>query len=243
MPRSIDRDLSVTIREDLERLGFAWSRRALSRNALAALRALVEPLPEQTGVRRRRGGTYAARNLLWDRPEAKTVLTEAGLDRIAAEALIGAAFPISVTLLDKNPAANWHVPGHQDVIMPVSAESQEPGFTGWSRKVGIVYVEPPVEVLSELVALRVHLDDCPKTNGALAVVPGSHARGRLRDAEIAAVVDDRYEPCEAAAGDVLLMRPLLVHRSAPATIPSRRRVLHIVYATKEPGLSVRWKRA
>jgi ectoine hydroxylase-related dioxygenase (phytanoyl-CoA dioxygenase family) len=36
--------------------------------------------------------------------------------------------------------------------------------------------------------------------------------------------------CIAAAGDALLMRPLLLHASSRSTSPNNRRVLHIEYA-------------
>ncbi len=149
------------------------------------------------------------------------------------------AFPINVTYFDKNADANWKVPGHQDLMMPVEREVAEPGFSGWNRKLGVVYVEPPAEVLSNLVALRVHLDACSAANGALAVVPESHRRGKLRDADITAIPSDDFTICDAAAGDILLMKPLLVHRSSQGTEPSHRRVLHIVYATEQPGKNLR----
>ncbi|HET9956722.1 MAG TPA: hypothetical protein VFQ61_19635 [Polyangiaceae bacterium] len=41
----------------------------------------------------------------------------------------------------------------------------------------------------------------------------------------------RYYDCRA--GDVLLMKPLLVHRSPRAANPARRRVLHVLYAPVE----------
>ena len=126
--------------------------------------------------------------------------------------------------------------------MPVECEIAEHGFCGWRKKLGVVYVEPPADILANLVALRIHLDDCPASNGALAVAPGSHLRGKLRDSEIMAISSEQFIICAAAAGDVLLMKPLLVHRSSAAIVPSCRRVLHIVFATEEPGATVRWKR-
>jgi len=44
---------------------------------------------------------------------------------------------------------------------------------------------------------------------------------------------ERYIACRAAPGDVLILRPLLLHRSSPSRGEGRRRVLHVVYATKE----------
>ncbi|HVW02055.1 MAG TPA: phytanoyl-CoA dioxygenase family protein, partial [Planctomycetaceae bacterium] len=144
---------------------------------------------------------------------------------------------------DKTPEANWMVPAHQDRFLPVQARCDEAGFSGWTKKEGVDYVTPPVAVLEQVVALRVHLDDCGADNGALWVSPASHARGLLTEDEVAALPRENFVACAADAGDVLLMRPLLVHRSLPAHTPTHRRVLHIVYACAEPGTHVRWKRA
>ena len=233
----------MSLQIDLEEFGFALCRRALGPNQLSSLLDLVQSTSDQIGVRSRGGGAYAARNLLWDRPNTALLLAESGLDLLATDALGAAAFPINATYFDKTADANWAVPGHQDVMMPVEREVAEPGFSGWRTKLGVVYVEPPLEVLSKLVALRVHFDDCPLANGALAVVSGSHLLGKLRDAETSAITPNVYTTCAAAAGDVLALKPLIVHRSSPAAVPAHRRVLHVVYAAEQPGEQVRWKQA
>lgn len=195
-----------------------------------------------SGARQRTSQTYAVRHLLWDVPNLACCLTQIGLDDIACELFGQPAFPISATFFDKNPDANWLVPGHQDLVMPVAERQTAEGFTGWNEKSGVTYVELPESVLVNLVALRLHLDDCSLDNGALAVVRASHLRGKLRDTEIAAIARETYQLCPANVGDVLAMKPLLVHRSSPAVAPSHRRVLHVVYAVEDPGQGVRWKR-
>src|SRR5262249_13104895 len=90
-------------------------------------------------------------------------------------------------------------------------------------------------------ALRIHIDPCPAENGALWVVPGTHWRGKLSDAEILELHGSKFAVCEAGAGDVMFMRPLLVHRSSAARSPAHRCVLHVVYAIDQPGEQIRWK--
>jgi Phytanoyl-CoA dioxygenase (PhyH) len=218
--------------DQLANEGFALRRGVLSGSDLAALGALIDPA---------RRAAHATRNLLWDVEALPDALARCGLDALAAEALGAAAFPINVLYFDKTADANWKVPAHQDLMMPVADEVAEPGFSGWGRKAGIPHVEPPTEALAQLVALRVHFDDTPADNGALAVIPHSHQCGKLRDLDLAALDPAAFTLCEAAAGDVLLMKPLVVHRSSPARDPAHRRVLHVVYACAEPGVSVRWK--
>lgn len=192
-------------------------------------------------VRRRSGSAYAARNLLRDVPELREVLARSGVDRLASEALGQAAFPVDAIFFDKHAEANWGVPGHQDVLMPIISVG-EPGVRQRGRvRDGVAYLEASDETLDSLVALRLHFDDCSAANGAICVIPGSHRAGRLRDAEIAALPLEQYVPFPAGRGDVLLMKPLTVHRSAPSRQPAHRRVLHVVYAADSPGDGLRWR--
>ncbi len=186
---------------------------------------------------------HAVRGLLWDDATFGARLRAIGLDALAARLLARDAFPIHALYLDKTADTNWKVTAHQDVVMPFATPVDEPGFTRWTSKRGVPHAVPPRAVLASLVALRLHLDDCGEDRGPLEVVPGSHDRGILSDDAVASVPLDAFRPCIARAGDVFAMRPLTLHRSAPATRPARRRVLHVVYATTEPGAAARWRRA
>jgi hypothetical protein len=89
------------------------------------------------------------------------------------------ADPVAVqcTLFDKSPAKNWLVALHQDLSIPVKRRIESIECTGWSEKEGRVYVQPPAKVLEQLLAIRVHVDACPATSGALRVVPDRTVRG------------------------------------------------------------------
>jgi ectoine hydroxylase-related dioxygenase (phytanoyl-CoA dioxygenase family) len=104
-------------------------------------------------------------------------------------------------------------------------------------KEGVVHVQPPVEVLQRMLTVRIHLDDTDGENGALRVIAGTHQMGRLTSEQISELREERAETlCVAAAGDALLMRPLLLHASGRSTNDRQRRVLHIEYAATElPG--------
>jgi len=41
-----------------------------------------------------------------------------------------------------------------------------------------------VELLEQMLAARIHLDDCDETNGALRVLRGTHRLGRLSSERI-----------------------------------------------------------
>ena len=82
-----------------------------------------------------------------------------------------------------------------------------------------------------MLSARIHLDDCDSSSGALRVLPGTHRLGRLTADQIAAELRTRTPvSCDARAGDILLMRPLLLHASSAANSATHRRVLHLDYA-------------
>ena len=221
-------------KHSLSRDGFEIIAGLLGKANLEELRRAVAGLPS-----RHRGGT---RNLLQN-SESIAALANAGAIMALADAALEAnAFPVRALLFDKAPAANWKVPWHQDTAVAVAERVEAPGFLGWSVKDGVPHVHPPVEILERMVAVRIHLDDCGPDNGPLRVLPGSHRDGKLGDEQIEHWRQKTSEvSCFVAQGDVLVMRPLLLHASSPAKSPSRRRrVIHLEYACDALPNGIKW---
>jgi ectoine hydroxylase-related dioxygenase (phytanoyl-CoA dioxygenase family) len=150
---------------------------------------------------------------------------------------------VQCTLFDKSHEKNWLVSLHQDLSIPVRRRVTSPECSGWSEKEGQVYVQPPVGVLEQLFAVRVHIDDCPAESGALRVVAKSHVEGRLsraRAEELRRLNGETMVP--VGRGGALVMRPLILHASSKATELRQRRVLHFVFGppTLPSGLEWRW---
>jgi ribosomal protein L13 len=81
-----------------------------------------------------------------------------------------------------------------------------------SVKDGVPHVQAPGHLLEQMLTIRLHLDDCDETNGALRVLPGSHRLGRLAAERIQQLREHHPDHvCHLSAGDALLMRPLLLH--------------------------------
>jgi ectoine hydroxylase-related dioxygenase (phytanoyl-CoA dioxygenase family) len=135
---------------------------------------------------------------------------------------------------DKPPERSWALPWHRDMTIAVR-EHRTGGshFTKPTRKGGVPHVEAPESVLRDMVTARVHLDDVTDENGPLLVIPGSHREGKTgwRPAD-----ESRVHAILAAAGDVLLMRPLLMHcsRKSKAGVQRRRRIVHLEFASPAP---------
>jgi hypothetical protein len=154
---------------------------------------------------------------------------------------IGERTAVQCNYFEKSADRNWLVPIHQDLSIPVAARVADAGLSGWSEKEGVLFVRPPVQVLDELLAVRIHLDTCTLEDGPLRVVAGSHTRGLISDTEAAAYRAAGKETCCVAdRGDALVMRPLLLHASSKGSGQGRRRVLHFVFGPRELPCGLAW---
>ncbi len=203
------------------------------------LLAALEAARDSHGARKAGSGVYAIRNVL---------RIEAVCDFAHSDAVQSVLAPISEDfvatrgiLFDKTPGANWKVGWHQDLSIAVRHKIEVPEFGPWSQKAGIWHVQPPREVLETMLTLRLHLDVCDESNGPLRVLPGSHTMGKMAPHEVKAF-RQKTEPeiCICPRGGALLMRPLLLHASSPATAPHHRRVLHIEFAGQALPGGLQW---
>jgi hypothetical protein len=175
---------------------------------------------------RGRAGTRTLLNVPWCQALARPLLHDPRVSELAPRK----PHAVQCTLFEKALDKNWLVPSHQDLSIPVAERVDSAHCTGWSRKEGGVFVQPPLSVLEELVVARVHLDAVDEHNGAMRVVPGSHRLGRLSPAQVAEVREangERIVP--VAQGAVMVMRPLLLHASSKVSVDMPRRVLHFVF--------------
>jgi ectoine hydroxylase-related dioxygenase (phytanoyl-CoA dioxygenase family) len=221
---------------EFEREGFAIEPSLLPSSEIDLLIALIEwsAKPEQG-----RGGV---RDIMHAIPELQAVATGIAVQSIVRTILGPKAFVVRATLFDKTESANWKVPWHQDVTIAVQDRRDGDGYGPWSIKAGAHHVQPPADVLERMVAVRIHLDPCPESNGALRVMPGTHKLGRLNQNNVEPFIDEqRAVTCEAAVGEALVMRPLLLHSSSVSLTPAHRRVLHFDFATGQLANGLIWR--
>lgn len=220
---------------DLDTDGFTIIRGVLSAEQVVHLRAA---LAEVETVRAKSSN---ARRLLECSGAVRELAASPDIRQLVEPVLGPAAFAVRGLLFDKVESANWRVGWHQDLMIPVAAKVEAAGYSAWSTKAGVVHVRPPVEVLTAMLTLRVHVDDCPEGNGPLEVLPGTQRLGIIPEAAVRGVVDGHQAvTCTAAAGDVLMMRPLLLHASKPSSAPMHRRVVHLEFASRPLPGGVRW---
>ena len=224
----------------LEENGFCVLPKVFSDEEIANFVGAIETL-ESSREYSRRGERYALRAVFEALPQTREMVRGEKVQRILAPILDKKFFCVRGLLFDKNPNANWKVPFHQDLTIEVGHKIEDENFGPWSRKMGVLCVQPPREVLENMLTLRLHCDDCDAENGALRVLSGSHKMGKLSAAKIQELRQTTPETvCEISSGGVLLMRPLLLHASSPAATPRHRRVLHFDFAARDLPNGLQW---
>ena len=139
---------------------------------------------------------------------------------------------------DKPAESNWFVAYHQDLSISVNKKEEVKDYKNWTEKDGQFGVEPPLDILQNIVTFRVHLDHTDETNGALRLIPRSHKMGVRRIQEVSSETE---ELCEVPEGAVMLMKPLTFHASSRTTNQNRRRVLHLEFSNKELAKPLAWQ--
>lgn len=218
---------------DFKQNGYLLLRECFtSEEAHAALQSVTNAMPRDgDSVLASGNGIYAARNLtsLWSEygKWAFHPCIVWAISRFAGEGfgLVRAIY------FDKNPGTPWGLPWHQDLAIAVrehAAVSEE--YSNPSVKRGVPHVEAPESLLSRMITARIHLDDADESNGALEVIAGSHRGGKRWGGNLENQARRTLIACNV--GDVLLMRPLLYHRSSKPSPDScaHRRVLHFEFA-------------
>jgi hypothetical protein len=212
--------------------GFALAPHLLEADECRAIADRIAPASAISG------GTRSLLSEPWCADLAARLRAHPNLASLLPRGLVA----VQCAYFEKTAARNWLVPIHQDLSIPVAARVDDPSLRGWSEKEGSLFVQPPADVLEQLVAARLHLDPCGPDDGPLRVVPGSHLRGRIDEPETALAIRAAAGEvtCAAAVGDALLMRPLLLHASSKAAGASRRRVLHFLFGPSELPCGLRW---
>lgn len=226
--------------EDFERQGYAIFPHVIGVGTNSNLIQAIESMVADNSISGAMN-SYGVRNLIEVAPEVGALANSAAIRGLVEPLLGKSAFPVRSLLFDKTPDANWKVAWHQDLTITVREKRDLTGFGPWSTKEGVLHVQPPASVLEGMVTLRLHLDDCTPLNGPLQVLPGSHREGRLTALAIQAW-RERMEPvsCLVDAGGAVLMRPLILHASSPATKPVHRRVIHLEFASKPLPGGLEW---
>lgn len=222
------------LQQALERDGYAILPAVLAADRVETLVSDLEhALPlNGTSVLASRGHVYGVRNLVEVWPSAHTVASEIARRAAIAE-LLGPGFGLVRSIFfDKPPGRSWSLPWHRDLTIAVREGRVNPdGFTRPTVKAGVPHVEAPAWLLRRMLTARIALDDVADDHGPLLVVPGTHDDADVDHLPGAGDLRSRARAVHMRAGDVLLIRPLVVHRSGASRkgTPLHRRTLHFEF--------------
>jgi hypothetical protein len=221
---------TLSIVEQIERDGFAIAAGVYDDPQVEQLLEEVEAglaLAAESSIKSSRGETYAARNLVEFAPQLLNTWKTPAMLRLLAEVLGDGFGLVRVLYFDKHPNRTWSLPWHKDMTIAVKDNSLPTSeLSKPTRKSGVDHVEASVELLEQMLTLRIHLDKVTEDNGPLEVAIGSHKNGK------SAVEENNVAKILVNAGDVLAMRPLVSHASGSSTEGTalHRRILHLEFA-------------
>jgi len=220
--------------ENFESCGFDIVKSFLSDKQVSLLRDVIKNQKLEPGT----GGIREIDTLIseiGDFAKSKQMISQVSRYLSKTPELVRAIY------FDKNSENNWLVSWHQDKTVTLSDKVEMSGWGPWSIKKGIHHVQPPLEIMEDMVTIRIHIDDAKKENGCLKVLPGSHKHGLIKTSDILKYVEN-VKPvyCDVLAGDAVVMRPHILHSSEKAKVIESRRILHFEYSSYELPKGLSW---
>jgi ectoine hydroxylase-related dioxygenase (phytanoyl-CoA dioxygenase family) len=182
---------------------------------------------------------FAIRQFLKEIPEINELIFNNNIKKIINEIFGDKYKAVKSIYFDKPEKSNWYVAYHQDLTISVDKKLDIADFGPWTTKQNQFAVQPPLSFLQNIYTIRIHLDDTDENNGALKVVPKSHAKGIYRPEMIDWNVETE-EICNVEKGGIMIMKPLTLHGSNRTTNGKKRRVIHIEFSDMELPQELKW---
>jgi ectoine hydroxylase-related dioxygenase (phytanoyl-CoA dioxygenase family) len=219
--------------------GFTIINAIYSNNEVQQILATIENVDKSNETFRKSSDLFAIRQFLKEVPEAREFIYNTNLKTIVAELFGNDFFTVKSIYFDKPENSNWYVAYHQDLTISVDKKIELTGFGPWTVKQNQFAVQPPLEILQNIFAIRIHLDDTDEHNGALKVVHGSHNKNIYRPETIDWSIETETS-CLVNNGGIMIMKPLLLHSSGRTTNNRKRRVIHLEFTNQELPSELNW---
>lgn len=222
----------------MEKEGFAILENIYTDKEIKQLLDAIEDADTASDTFRKSANLFAIRQFLKEIPATIPILLNNKLKEIIDRFGKG-YFAVKSIYFDKPGESNWFVAYHQDLTISVDKKRETKGFGPWTVKQDQFAVQPPLPVLENIFAIRIHLDETNEENGALKVIPGSHNKQIYRPETIDWLKESEIN-CNVPKGGVMIMKPLLLHSSGRTTNNARRRVIHIEFSNIELPDGLQW---
>lgn len=224
-------------KSQLEQKGFSLVENIYSFEEIKTIVSIIEAKETNEETFRKSDDLFAIRQFHKEIPEILPYIFNHNFKNLVQEITGKDFFIIKSIYFDKPEKSNWYVAYHQDLTISVDKKLELDNFKNWTTKQNQFAVQPPLDILENIVTFRIHLDDTLAENGALRVIENSHTKGIYRSE----IIDLNKEVlCEVKEGGVMLMKPLTFHASSRTTNGKRRRVIHIEVSNKELPKGLFW---
>lgn len=249
MGRTIDRATRQNLNMSLHNLenhkshileyGFAVINNVFSQKELEEINHVLQNIDTSKENFRKSEDLFAIRQFLKEVPEIKELIFNENIQKVVREIFGEKYFVVKSIYFDKPETSNWYVAYHQDLTISVDKKLDLPEFGPWTTKKNQFAVQPPLDILGNIYTIRIHLDDTDENNGALKVVPKSHAKGIYRPETIDWTIETE-EICNVEKGGIMMMKPLTLHGSNRTSNGKKRRVIHIEFSDRELPEVLQW---
>ncbi len=219
--------------------GFAVINNVFSQKELEEIKHALQNIDTSKENFRKSEDLFAIRQFLKEVPEIKSLVFNENIQRVIKKIFGEKYFVVKSIYFDKPETSNWYVAYHQDLTISVDKKLELSDFGPWTTKQNQFAVQPPLNILENIYTIRIHLDDTDENNGALKVVPKSHAKGIYRPETIDWTVETE-KICNVEKGGIMLMKPLTLHGSNRTTNGKKRRVIHIEFSDMELPEVLKW---
>jgi ectoine hydroxylase-related dioxygenase (phytanoyl-CoA dioxygenase family) len=226
-------------KQDIADKGFSVISNVFSEEEIERISCIINDIDTSKETFRKSEDLFAIRQFLKEIPEAKNLIFNENIKKIIKEVFGEQYFVVKSIYFDKPETSNWYVAYHQDLTISVDKKTVLPDFGPWTTKQNQFAVQPPLDILENIYTIRIHLDDTDEHNGALKVVPRSHAKGIYRPETIDWSIETEHI-CNVDRGGVMLMKPLTLHGSNRTTNGKKRRVIHIEFSDRELPEEIQW---
>jgi ectoine hydroxylase-related dioxygenase (phytanoyl-CoA dioxygenase family) len=225
---------------ELKELGFSITPEIYNNKEIEKIIQLLDNIQNDSPSIIKTNDLFAIRQLMIISPELWNIIQNQNLTNLTNEIGGKNCFLTKAIYFDKPKGSNWFVPYHQDLSINITKKIDTKGYVNWTFKRKQIGVQPPVNILENIFTIRIHLDDTDRNNGALKVIPKSHRNGIIRKNDTN--TDVRKEViCELKKGQVMIMKPLIMHASNRTINDKRRRVIHLEFSDLELKEPMNWK--
>lgn len=219
--------------------GFTVINNIFSNEEIDKIIHVLENIDTSKETFRKSEDLFAIRQFLKEIPEVKDLIFNENIKTIIKEIFGEKYFAVKSIYFHKPEKSNWYVAYHQDLTISVDKKVDLLNFGPWTTKQNQFAVQPPLDILENIYTIRIYLDDTDENNGALKVVPKSHAKGIYRPETIDWNVETE-EICNVKKGGIMIMKPLTLHGSNRTTNSKKRRVIHIEFSDRELPEELNW---